>query len=136
MKVIVTGATGMVGEGVLLECLENPAVERVLAVSRRPSGHAHPKLTECLVADFKDLTGVEPQLTGYDACFYCAGVSSIGMTEADYTAITYDTPLHFAQTLARLDPGMVLVHVSGAAAGSGEEPAEPAENDLSRPRPQ
>jgi len=121
MKVIVTGATGMVGEGVLLECLENPAVERVLSVSRRPSGHAHPKLTECLVADFKDLTGVEPQLTGYDACFYCAGVSSIGMTEADYTAITYDTPLHFAQTLARLDPGMVLVHVSGAHTDGSEQ---------------
>jgi len=114
MNVIVTGATGMVGEGVLLECLENPAVERVLSVSRRPSGYAHPKLTECLVPDFRDLAGVEAQLTGYEACFYCAGASSIGMTEAAYTAITYDTVLDFAQTLARLNPGMVMVHVSGA----------------------
>ena len=121
MKVILTGATGMVGEGVLLECLENPAVERVLSVSRRPSGHVHPKLTECLVADFRELAAVEPQLTGYDASFYCAGVSSIGMTEADYTAITYDTPLHFAQTLARLNPGMVLVHVSGAHTDGSEQ---------------
>ena len=121
MKVIVTGATGMVGEGVLLECLENPAVERVLSVSRRPSGHAHPKLTECLVPSFRELAGVEAQLTGYDACFYCAGVSSIGKTEAEYAAITYDTALHFAETLARLNPGMVLVHVSGAHTDSSEQ---------------
>jgi uncharacterized protein YbjT (DUF2867 family) len=121
MKVIVTGATGMVGEGVLLECLENPAVEQVLSVSRRASGHTHPKLTECLVPDFRDLAGVEPQLTGYDACFYCAGVSSVGMKEADYAAITYETPLAFAQTLARLNPGMVLVHVSGAHTDGSEQ---------------
>jgi uncharacterized protein YbjT (DUF2867 family) len=121
MKVIITGATGMVGEGVLLECLENPAVERVVSVSRRPSGHTHPKLTECLVPDFRDLGGVEPQLTGHDACFYCAGVSSIGMTEAEYTAITYDTALAFAQTVARLNPGMVLVHVSGAHTDGTEQ---------------
>jgi uncharacterized protein YbjT (DUF2867 family) len=121
MKVIITGATGMVGEGVLLECLENPAVERVLSVSRRPSGHTHPKLTERLVPDFRDLAGVEPQLAGYDACFYCAGVSSVGMKEAEYAAITYDTPLHFAQTLARLNPGMVLVHVSGAHTDGTEQ---------------
>lgn len=121
MKVIITGATGMVGEGVLLECLDNPAVERVLSVSRRPSAHAHPNLTECLVSDFLQLAAVEAQLTGYDACFYCAGVSSIGMTEATYAAITYDTALHFAQTLARLNPGMVLIHVSGAHTDGSEQ---------------
>lgn len=121
MRVIITGATGMVGEGVLLECLENPAVERVLSVSRRPCGHTHPKLTECLVPDFRELTAVEPQLTGYDACFYCAGVSSVGMTESAYAAITYDTAVHFAQTLARLNPGMVLVHVSGAHTDGTEQ---------------
>jgi uncharacterized protein YbjT (DUF2867 family) len=114
MKVIITGTTGMVGEGVLLECLDNPAVERVLAVARRPCGHTHPKLSECLVPDFRDLASVEPQLTGYDACFYCAGVSSVGMKEPEYTAITYDTPLHFAETVLRLNPGMTFVHVSGA----------------------
>jgi len=121
MKVILTGATGMVGEGVLLECLENPAVDRVLSVSRRPSGHTHPKLAECLVPDFRDLATVESRLSGYDACFYCAGVSSVGMSEADYTAITYDTPLRFAETLARLTPGMVLVHVSGAHTDGSEQ---------------
>jgi len=114
MKVIVTGATGMVGEGVLLECLANPAVEAVLAVARKTCGHTHPKLTECLVPDFRELGAVEPELAGYDACFYCAGVSSVGMGEAEYTVVTYDTPLAFATTLARLNPGMVMVHVSGA----------------------
>ena len=111
----------MVGEGVLLECLENPAVERVLSLSRRPTKHTNPKLSECLVPDFRELGGVEAQLTGYDACFYCAGVSSVGMKEADYTAITYDTPVHLAQTLARLNPGMVLVHVSGAHTDGSEQ---------------
>jgi uncharacterized protein YbjT (DUF2867 family) len=121
MKVIITGATGMVGEGVLLECLAQPAIEKVLAVARRPSGHSHPKLTECVVPDFRDLASIEPQLTGYDACFYCAGVSSVGMKEAEYTAITYDTPLHFAQTLVRLNPSMVLVHISGAHTDGTEQ---------------
>jgi uncharacterized protein YbjT (DUF2867 family) len=121
MKVIITGATGMVGEGVLLECLENPAVERVLSVSRRPCGHTHPKLTECLVPDFRDLGGIEAQLGGYDGCFYCAGVSSVGMKEAEYAAITYDTALHFGQTVARLNPGLVLVHISGAHTDGSEQ---------------
>jgi nucleoside-diphosphate-sugar epimerase len=80
MKVILTGATGMVGEGVLLECLDTAAVERVLAVSRRSCGHTHPKLSELLVKDFRDLAAVEGSLTGYDACFYCAGISSVSMS--------------------------------------------------------
>lgn len=121
MKVILTGATGMVGEGVLLECLENPAVERVLSVSRRPSGRSHAKLRECLVPDFRDVGAVEGELTGYDACFYCAGISSVGLNEAQYTAITYDTPLAFATTLARLNPGMTFVHVSGSHTDSTEQ---------------
>lgn len=121
MKVILTGATGMVGEGVLLECLENPAVTQVLSVSRRSCGHQHLKLSECLVPDFRDLNAVEQQLSGYDACFYCAGVSSVGMNEADYTKITYDTPLHFAQVLMRLNPGMVLVHISGGHTDGTEQ---------------
>jgi len=113
MKVIVTGVTGHVGEGVLLECLQNPAVEKVLAVGRRGSGHTHPKLTELLVPDFTKLDAVEEQLEGYDACFYCAGVSSVGMSEADYTRATYETPLRFAEVLARLNPQLVLCHVTG-----------------------
>lgn len=114
MKVIITGTTGMVGEGVLLECLDNPAVQRVVAVGRRPCGHTHPKLNECLVSDFRDLADVEQQLSGFDACFYCAGVSSVGLKEPEYTVITYDTPVAFARALLRLNPGMVFVHVSGA----------------------
>lgn len=121
MKVIVTGATGMVGEGVLLGCLANPAVEKVLSVSRKPCGHTDPKLEECLVPDFRDLGAVEGRLAGYDACFYCAGVSSVGMSEAEYTVITHDTPLAFATTLARLNPHMVLVHVSGALTDGSEQ---------------
>jgi uncharacterized protein YbjT (DUF2867 family) len=114
MKVIVTGSTGMVGEGVLLECLANPEVEQVLSISRRPCGHTHPKLTERLVPDFRDLSAIEQELRGYDACFYCAGVSSVGLNEEQYTAITYDTPLRFAETLLRSNPGLVLTHISGA----------------------
>jgi len=121
MKVIVTGATGMVGEGVLLECLENPEVERVLVLSRRSCGHAHAKLRECLVQDFRDLGAHEADLRGHDACFYCAGVSSVGMSETDYTIITYDTPLRFAETLVRLNPSMVFVHVSGSHTDSSEQ---------------
>ncbi len=114
MKVIITGTTGMVGEGVLLQCLEDPTIERVVAVGRRSCGHTHAKLTEVLVPDFRELVSVEQRLSGFDACFYCAGISSVGLTEPEYTAITYDTPLHFAQALLRLNPGMVFVHVSGA----------------------
>ncbi len=121
MKVIITGATGMVGEGVLLECLNHPAVERVLSVSRRACGHTHEKLSECLVPDFRELGAVEARLSGYDACFYCAGVSSVGMKEPEYTAISYDTPLSFAKTLLRSNPSLVLVHVSGAHTDGSEQ---------------
>ncbi len=121
LSVIVTGTTGMVGEGVLLECLQNPAVDRVLAVSRRTAGHTHPKLTELLVPDFTQLQPFEAQLSGYDACFYCAGISSAGMSEAEYTKVTYDTPVAFATVLARLNPKMVLCHVSGAHTDSSEQ---------------
>ncbi|HEX2735467.1 MAG TPA: NAD-dependent epimerase/dehydratase family protein [Polyangiaceae bacterium] len=121
MKVIITGSTGMVGEGVLLECLDNPAVTSVLSISRRPTGRQHPKLTELLVPDFRDLGAVEAQLTGYDACFYCAGISSVGMSEADYTVVTYDTPMALAETLLRLNPKLVLTHISGAHTDGTEQ---------------
>lgn len=113
-RVIITGATGMVGEGVLLECLASAEVEHVLVVGRRPYGVTHPKLEECIVESFDDLGAVEDKLRGYDACFYCAGVSSAGMSEADYTRIAYDTVIHFAETLARLNPKMIFDHVTGA----------------------
>jgi uncharacterized protein YbjT (DUF2867 family) len=120
VKIILTGATGMVGEGVLLACLDNPAIERVLSVSRRSCGREHPKLRELLVKDFRNLTPVEPDLTNYEACFYCAGISSVGLKEAEYSLITYDTPIAFAQTLLRLNPGMTFIHVSGSHTDSTE----------------
>jgi uncharacterized protein YbjT (DUF2867 family) len=121
MRVIVTGATGMVGEGVLLECLESDEVEKVLSVSRKPTNHTHAKLEQLLVPDFRKLSDVEAKLTGYDACFYCAGVSSVGMSEADYGVVAYDTPVTFATTLARLNPNMVFTYVTGAHTDSTEK---------------
>jgi uncharacterized protein YbjT (DUF2867 family) len=118
MKIILTGATGMVGEAVLLECLRANDVEKVLVLARKPSGHTHPKLEEMIVGDFLKLESSD-RLRGYDACFYCAGVSSVGMSEADYTRITFDTPLHVAKVLA--DERMVFVHVSGASTDGTEK---------------
>jgi uncharacterized protein YbjT (DUF2867 family) len=117
-RIIITGATGMVGEGVLLTCLAQPEVEAVLSISRRPSGHTHPKLRELLVPDLADLSAVESQLAGYTACFFCAGISSAGMKEAEYTHITYDLTLAFARTLARVCPASTFVYVSGAGTGA------------------
>ncbi len=121
MRVILTGVTGMVGEGVMLECLQSGAVEKVLSVSRKPTNHTHPKLEQLLVPDFQKLSDFEGKLTGYDACFYCAGVSSVGMNEADYTVVAYDTPVAFATTLARLNPNMVFTHVTGSGTDSTEK---------------
>ncbi|HSC85774.1 MAG TPA: NAD-dependent epimerase/dehydratase family protein [Polyangiaceae bacterium] len=128
MRVIVTGVTGMVGEGVLLECLANPAVSEVLALSRRPSGHSHPKLSELLIADFRELelersgsASFDERLRGYDGCFYCAGISSVGLDEAAYGVITYDTPLALARALVRVNPSMTFVHVSGSHTDSSEQ---------------
>lgn len=122
MRVILTGVTGMVGEGVLLACLAHPDVEKVLSVSRKPTNHEHPKLEQLLVSDFRKIgPEEEAKLTGYDACFYCAGISSAGMSEADYTVVTYDTPVAFATALARMNPEMVLTHVSGASTDGTEK---------------
>lgn len=122
MKVIITGVTGMVGEGVLSECLSNPQVDQVLAVSRTPyEGVKNSKLNECIVPDFFHLEEVKDRLTGYDACFYCAGKSSVGMTEHDYTRITYDMVLSFAEVLLSLNPGMTFCHVSGTSTDGSEK---------------
>ncbi|HSB94471.1 MAG TPA: NAD-dependent epimerase/dehydratase family protein [Flavitalea sp.] len=118
IKVIITGTTGMVGEGVLLTCLEHPTVEQVLSVSRKPYKLIHEKLKELIIPDFLQLQSVENDLTGYDACFFCAGVSAVGMKEADYRRMTYDTTLNFAKTLATLNPNMVFDYVSGQSTDS------------------
>lgn len=114
LRVILTGATGMVGEGVLLECLNDPDVEQVLSVSRKPSGRSHPKLHEIIHADFHDITPIQDQLTGYNACFFCLGVSSVGMKELEYRRLTYDLTMHFAQVLLPRNPGLTFCFVSGA----------------------
>ena len=114
MKVSITGATGMVGEGVLFECLENPTVKEVLMVNRSHYDMEHPKLKELLTSDFTKLEGLESQLSHYDACFYCAGISSVGMNEEKYNHITYETTMAFANKLAQLNPEMVFNFVSGA----------------------
>jgi len=114
MKVVLFGATGMVGQGVLRECLLDPDVEAVLTVGRSATGQRHEKLREIVHADLFDLSPVEDQLAGYDACFFCLGVSSAGMSEADYRHLTYDLTLAAARTLAARNPAMTFVYVSGA----------------------
>lgn len=121
LNIIITGATGMVGEGVLLTCLEHPAIASVLLVSRKPYGMQHPRLKECIVGDFMHLDNVREQLAGFDACFFCAGISSVGMSETDYTHITFDITLNFAGVLASLNPQMVFCYVSGAQTDSSEK---------------
>lgn len=121
MNVIVTGATGMVGEGVLHECLNNKEVERVLAINRKPSGVKHPKLKEVIHGDFFNLSAIGSHLSGYDACFFCLGVSSVGMNEADYTHFTYDLTMHVASTLSRLNRDMTFIYISGAGTDSSEK---------------
>jgi uncharacterized protein YbjT (DUF2867 family) len=119
MKVILFGASGMVGRGVLRECLLDPAVDRVLVVAREPLGVSDPKVEELIVKDFFDYAPVEARLRGWDACFFCLGVSSAGMSEADYTRVTHDLTLAAATVLARLNPTMTFIYVSGAGTGGG-----------------
>jgi uncharacterized protein YbjT (DUF2867 family) len=121
MKVILFGATGMVGQGVLRECLLDPEVESVLAVGRSPTGQRHPKLREILHDNFLDYAAIESQLTGYDACFFCLGVSSVGISEERYRRLTYDITLAAAATLARLNPQLVFVYVTGQGTDSSEK---------------
>jgi len=120
LSVIITGATGMVGEGVLLECLADPRVGRVLVINRKPGGVSHPKLVEVIHADFLDLSAIQSRLAGFDACFFCLGVSSLGMSEADYRRTTCDLTVNVGRTLARLNPDMAFCYVTGAGTDSTE----------------
>lgn len=121
LKVIITGSTGMVGEGVLLICLQNPDVEKVLTVSRRPSGISHPKLKEIIHENFLDLSPVESHLSGFNACFFCLGVSSVGIKSDEYYKVTYELTMHFGDTVSRLNKDMVFCYVSGAGTDSSEK---------------
>jgi hypothetical protein len=129
----------MVGQGVLRECLLDPDVELILSIVRAPTGKSEPKLRELVHKDFFDFSAVENELAGYDACFFCLGVSSAGMKEADYRRVTYDITLAAARTLAGLNPGMTFIYVSGTGTDSSEKGSNmwarvkgKTENDLLR----
>lgn len=111
----------MVGQGVLRECLLDPDVERVLSIVRAPTGRREPKLRELVHDDFFDFSAIKNELAGYDACFFCLGVSSAGMKEADYRRVTYDITLAAARVLAVQNPGMTFVYVSGTGTDSSEK---------------
>ena len=121
IKLIVTGSTGMVGEGVLHECLLHPMVETVLVINRKTIGIDHPKLKEIIHQDFFDLSPIKDQLVRYNACFFCLGVSSVGMKEPEYTKMTYTLTMHVAETLSSLNKDMVFDYVSGAGTDSTEK---------------
>lgn len=120
MDVALFGATGMVGQGVLRECLLDPRVDRVVSIGRRSSGLHHAKLREIVQEDLLDLSTIESQLGGLDACFFCLGVSSAGMTEENYRRVTYDLTLAAASTLSKMNPNMTFIYVSGEGTESSE----------------
>ncbi|QCI63264.1 NAD(P)H-binding protein [Phreatobacter stygius] len=121
MNVLIFGATGMIGQGCLRECLADPGILRVLAIGRGPAGVTHAKLTGLVHKDLWDYSTLEAELTGIDACFFCLGPTSLGMDEASYTHITHDITLAAAETLARLNPDMTFVYVSATGADSSEQ---------------
>jgi hypothetical protein len=121
IRAIVTGSTGMVGEGVLIECLNHPNVESVLVINRKPIGVSHPKLKEIIHTDFFNLSPIENQLSGYNACYFCLGVTSVGKKEPEYHHLTYNLTMHVATTLARHNSDMTFCYVSGAGTDSSEK---------------
>ena len=121
IKVIVFGSTGMVGEGVLHESLNHPEVESVLVINRRSCGVEHEKLTEIIHADFHDFSAITEQLSGYDAAYFCMGVSSLGMKEEAYKKITYDLTMHIAGILHKINPEMIFTYVSGEGTTGNEQ---------------
>jgi uncharacterized protein YbjT (DUF2867 family) len=120
MKVILFGASGTIGQGVLRECLLDPEVTAILSIVRSSTGQQHPKLRAIVQKDFLDFSSIESELSGFDACFFCLGVSSAGMSEENYRRITYDITLAAAQILVKLNPNMTFVYVSGAGTDSSE----------------
>lgn len=120
IKAIITGTTGMVGKGVLLECLENDNVESVLVVNRRPLGMQHPKLKEVIHKDFFNIDPIKEELKGYNACYFCMGVSSVGLSNEEYYKLTYTLTTHWADTLVELSPDMTFCYVSGDGTSTEE----------------
>lgn len=120
MKVILLGATGMVGQGVVRECLLDSEVESVLVIGRNATGQKHEKLHEIVLGALFDLSAIEDRLSGYDACFFCLGVSAVGMKEESYRRVTYDLTISVARVFSSLNPGMTFIYVSGASTDSTE----------------
>jgi len=121
LNVIITGATGMVGEGVLHECLSHPNIDNILIITRKSTGYTHSKIKEIIHPDFSNFTKLKPQLKGYNACLFCLGVTSLGKKEPDYYKLTYTLTLNFANTLAALNHGMTFCYISGAGTDSTEK---------------
>jgi len=121
IRVIITGATGMVGEGVLHECLLHPDIEKILVINRKPCGVTHPKLQEILHTNFYDLSPIAEQMRDYNACFFCLGVSSVGMKEQEYYSLTYSLTMHMAESLSKLNKDMTFCYISGAGTDSSEK---------------
>lgn len=120
-KVVITGTTGMVGKGVLLECIDHPSIENILIVNRSSVGITHPKVKEVLIEDFFELSSVSDELNGFDACFFCLGITSIGQSEASYTKTTYDLTLNFAETFIDQNVKSIFCYVSGTGTDSSEK---------------
>jgi saccharopine dehydrogenase-like NADP-dependent oxidoreductase len=120
LKVIITGATGMVGESVLHECLNHNEVDEILIINRKPAGITHPKLKEIILTDFFGISQISDQLKGYNACFFCLGVSSVGMKEEEYFRLTYSLTINFAQVLSSINKDMTFCYISGSATDSTE----------------
>lgn len=121
LKVIITGSTGMVGEGVLHVCLHNSNIEKVLVITRKSTGIVHPKLKEVVHQDFYNLSAIENELSGYDACYFCLGVSSLGVKDDEYYKLTYTLTMHVAETLCKVNNNMVFCYVSGAGTDGTEK---------------
>jgi uncharacterized protein YbjT (DUF2867 family) len=121
MNILITGATGMVGEGVLLEALENTKITKVIIVNRRTAGYSHIKLTEIIHADLSNIEPIAAQLKNIDATFFCLGKSSVGMNEADYTKVTYDLTMQFAKTISANNPNSTFCYISGSGTDSTEK---------------
>lgn len=121
LKIILTGATGMVGEGILQECIRNPNVDKIIVLNRKSSGYSHPKVEEITVNILNDIFYTKEKISNCDACFFCAGISSVGLNEEQYTKVTYDLTLNFAKSLAKINPKMTFCYVSGAGTDSTEK---------------
>lgn len=121
IKIILTGATGMVGEGVLHECLSHPLIKEILIINRKSACIKHPKVKEIIHSNFHDFSSIENQLIGYDACLFCLGVSSVGMNEAKFYELTYKLTMHVAKTLSEINPGSIFCYISGAGTDSTEK---------------